>query len=189
MTISINIDKLNKLIKEQEQNYEKHIELLKQENEKLRSENEKIKTQYNCYACGNCKGTEDYVNLEKHHKGLRKVYDKLRAENEALKSQLDFEVQKREVIEQYKDIYYKQNLDYELLTEELIQENKKLKDKIKNIAELVDWQADKLEKIEKYISECCHRFSSNNKNLCFGCEYDHEVCDYSKILKIIRGEE
>lgn len=42
----------------------------------LEAENELIKTQYNCYACGNCKGKEDYINLEKHHKGLRKQFDK-----------------------------------------------------------------------------------------------------------------
>lgn len=43
---------------------------------KLKAENKLIKTQYNCYACGNCKGKEDYINLEKHHKGLRKQFDK-----------------------------------------------------------------------------------------------------------------
>lgn len=43
---------------------------------KLKIENELIKAQYNCYACGNCKGKEDYINLEKHHKGLRKQFDK-----------------------------------------------------------------------------------------------------------------
>lgn len=46
------------------------------ENCMLRIENEKLKTQYNCYACGNCKGKEDYINLEKHHIGLRKQFDK-----------------------------------------------------------------------------------------------------------------
>lgn len=42
----------------------------------LKEENARIKQQYNCYACGNCKGKEDYINLEKHHKGLRKQFDK-----------------------------------------------------------------------------------------------------------------
>lgn len=46
---------------------------------RLEQENEKIKKQYNCYACGNCKGTEDYINLEKHHKGLRKQFDEIQA--------------------------------------------------------------------------------------------------------------
>lgn len=46
---------------------------------RLEQENEKIKKQYNCYACGNCKGTEDYINLEKHHKGLRKRFDEIQA--------------------------------------------------------------------------------------------------------------
>lgn len=47
----------------------------------------------------------------------------------------------------------------------------------------------KLSRIEEYISECCHRYIANDKNLCYGCQYDEEVCDYSIILKIIRGEE
>lgn len=46
------------------------------DNDKLKAENERLKTQYNCYACGNCKGKEDYINLEKHHIGLRKQFDK-----------------------------------------------------------------------------------------------------------------
>ena len=56
--------------------YFKQLKLLEQENERLKEENGKLKTQYNCYACGNCKGKEDYINLEKHHKGLRKQFDK-----------------------------------------------------------------------------------------------------------------
>ncbi len=50
---------------------------LKKETERLQEENEKIKKQYNCYACGNYNGKEDYINLEKHHKGLRKQFDEL----------------------------------------------------------------------------------------------------------------
>ena len=49
---------------------------LETENAELKAENERLKTQYNCYACGNCKGKEDYINLEKHHIGLRKQFDK-----------------------------------------------------------------------------------------------------------------
>lgn len=44
--------------------------------QQLKVDNEKLKKQYNCYACGNCNGKEDYINLEKHHNGLRKQYDK-----------------------------------------------------------------------------------------------------------------
>ena len=44
--------------------------------QQLKQENEELKKQYNCYACGNCNGKEDYINLEKHHIGLRKQYDK-----------------------------------------------------------------------------------------------------------------
>lgn len=50
--------------------------------EDLEEENEKIKKQYNCYACGNCGGKEDYVNLEKHHLGLRKEFDRLVRESQ-----------------------------------------------------------------------------------------------------------
>ena len=50
-------------------------ELLKEVKE-LKIENERLKKQYNCYACGSCKGKEDYTNLEKHHKGLRKQFEK-----------------------------------------------------------------------------------------------------------------
>lgn len=39
-----------------------------------------------------------------------------------------------------------------------------------------------LKEIKEYIGTCCHRFSKNHKDLCFGCEYDKEVCDYSIIL-------
>lgn len=52
------------------------IELEKGKIAELKAENERLKTQYNCYACGNCKGKEDYKNLEKHHIGLRKQFDK-----------------------------------------------------------------------------------------------------------------
>lgn len=50
--------------------------ILNDAKESLLKENEKLKKQYNCYACGNCNGKEDYINLEKHHIGLRKQYDK-----------------------------------------------------------------------------------------------------------------
>ena len=51
---------------------------------RLQEENEKIKKQYNCYACGNCNGKEDYIHLEKHHKGLRKQFDELVKRNNTL---------------------------------------------------------------------------------------------------------
>lgn len=52
---------------------------------RLEQENNKLKTQYNCYACGSCKGKEDYINLEKHHKGLRTEFDRLHREIRRLK--------------------------------------------------------------------------------------------------------
>lgn len=56
---------------------------------RLQEDNEKIKKQYNCYACGNCKGKEDYINLEKHHKGLRKQFDELVKRNNTLSLRIE----------------------------------------------------------------------------------------------------
>lgn len=56
---------------------------------RLQQENEKIKNQYNCYACGNCNGKEDYINLEKHHKGLRKQFDELVKRNNTLSLRIE----------------------------------------------------------------------------------------------------
>ena len=46
---------------------------------------EDLKKQYNCYACGTCKGKEDYKNLETHHIGLRKSFDELHKQLDQLK--------------------------------------------------------------------------------------------------------
>lgn len=78
--------------------------------EKLQEENEKIKKQYNCYACGNCNGKEDYIHLEIHHKGLRKQFDELVKENEELKKQLEFSRTHKTVLDAEK-IKYKQALE------------------------------------------------------------------------------
>lgn len=51
----------------------------------------------------------------------------------------------------------------------------KLESKIKNLAELVSWQREKLEKIE----ELCKELMSENE----------EYASITQILKIIRGEE
>ena len=50
---------------------EEKIELLEQENATL-------KTQYNCYACGNCKGKEDYINMKRHTENAIKTVHKYR---------------------------------------------------------------------------------------------------------------
>lgn len=83
----------------------------------LKQENEKLKTQYNCYACGNCKGKEDYINLEKHHKGLRKQFDELVKRNNTLSLRIE-ELEKEN--EQLRDIQeiikipdYYNSLDWE----------------------------------------------------------------------------
>ena len=86
--------------------------------ERLEKENEKIKKQYNCYACNNCGGKEDYINLAKHHLGLRKQFDEfvkrnntlslriedIKKENEELKKGNDYlmEVVNESIIEQEK---------------------------------------------------------------------------------------
>ena len=61
------------------------LDRLEEKCEALEAENNKLKTQYNCYACGSCKGKEDYINLEKHHKGLRTEFDRLHREIRRLK--------------------------------------------------------------------------------------------------------
>lgn len=58
-----------------EQAVNQYNQVVKQ-NKDLQTELNTVKQQYNCYACGGCKGKEDYVNLEKHHLGLRKQFDK-----------------------------------------------------------------------------------------------------------------
>lgn len=45
--------------------YEEEKQLKKQLQAK-EQECEKLKTQYNCYACGTCKGKEDYRNMKRH---------------------------------------------------------------------------------------------------------------------------
>ena len=73
---------------------------------RLEEENEKIKKQYNCYACGNCKGTEDYINLEKHHKGLRKQFDILVKRNNELSLRIEqLEQENEELKQKYEKIY------------------------------------------------------------------------------------
>lgn len=88
---------------EQENKELKHyLACMTEQRNKAQTENERLKVQYNCYACGNCKGKEDYINLEKHHKGLRKQFEK----------------------------YYQQTLDDEIQINELMQENERLKEEI-----------------------------------------------------------
>lgn len=45
---------------------QKQLQTKEQECEELKQEKEKIKMQYNCYACGTCKGREDYKNMKRH---------------------------------------------------------------------------------------------------------------------------
>lgn len=89
---------------------------------------------------------------------------------------------------------YKQLKRKEQECERLKEENEKL-NKITGIfsARLCEKYRQALQDVREYIGTCCHRFSENHKNLCFGCEYDKEVCDYSiilaKINEVIGKEE
>ena len=120
-----------------------------------------------------------------------KIISELKAENKDLKAR--------------KDKYYKMTLDYEIQISDLVQENEKLKEenqqqKLELITQLRDFSTSKLfsekeivayrqclKEIKEYIGTCCHRFSENYKDLCYGCEYDKELCDYSIILAKISG--
>lgn len=46
--------------------FQTELQAKEQECEELKQEKEKIKMQYNCYACGTCKGREDYKNMKRH---------------------------------------------------------------------------------------------------------------------------
>ncbi len=89
---------------------QKAVDELQNKIERLQEENEKIKKQYNCYACGNCNGKEDYINLEKHHKGLRKQFDELVKRNNTLSLRIEEIENEKEKIEE--DAEYFLNGDY-----------------------------------------------------------------------------
>lgn len=62
----------------------------------------------------------------------------------------------------------------------------KLESKIQNLAELVSHQREKLEKIENVLQENCNQcFEIDN----FSKPDDCGICEWARILKIIRGEE
>ena len=67
---------------------EKRIVELNETIQAKEQECEDLKKQYNCYACGTCKGKEDYKNLETHHIGLRKSFDELHKQLDQLKQTL-----------------------------------------------------------------------------------------------------
>lgn len=107
--------------------------------DRLKQENKKIKKQYNCYACGNCNGKEDYINLEKHHKGLRKQFDELvkrnntlslrieeiENENEELKYEIDRQKDTILYLQNY-DICHKTLIEYKQALEEIKKETHRL---------------------------------------------------------------
>lgn len=127
---------------------------------------------------------EELCNCDNINDCYYKQLKRLEQENEKLKSniypQTNYTTQQFYTKEEY---------------EKLEQENERLKDELRvaqmnrmTMFETLDIVTEKdtykqaLQEIREYIGTCCHRFSENHKNLCFGCEYDKEVCDYSIIL-------
>lgn len=100
---------------------------------RLQEENEKIKKQYNCYACGNCNGREDYINLEKHHKGLRKQFDELAKRNNTLSFRIEeLEKENEELKSEHSKLIHRYNNLYEKYRAKEILEPQ-LKDEIKRL--------------------------------------------------------
>ena len=110
---------------------------------RLEQENKKIKKQYNCYACGNCKGKEDYINLEKHHKGLRKQFDILVKRNNELSLRI-------EQLEQENKELKEENIEYD---EELAIEKLSHKSDL----ETLEQYRSALEEIREVIYYCGHK--------------------------------
>ena len=127
-------------------------------NIELQQENEKIKKQYNCYACGNCNGTEDYINLEKHHKGLRKQFDELVKRNNTLSLRIEeLENEKEKSKEYFKDLqvrkdrYYLQVLEFERQISDWVTFYMKISDIVSGDYEILDSQG--LQDLRRIISE------------------------------------
>lgn len=136
-------------------------------NIELQQENEKIKKQYNCYACGNCGGKEDYINLEKHHKGLRKQFDELAKRNNTLSLRIE-EVEK-ENEELYRHCQICENFIDGIPC-------KPLRDMDYDLQKVIN-QRDKyiktLEKIRKVAKNTCKSCTSE-----CDCIIDNEPCKY-----------
>ncbi|MBQ3943261.1 MAG: hypothetical protein II669_02990 [Elusimicrobia bacterium] len=127
-------------------------------NIELQKENEKIKKQYNCYACGNCNETEDYINLEKHHKGLRKQFDELVKRNNTLSLRIEELENEKEKSKEYvkdlqvrKDRYYLQVLEFERQISDWITFYMKISDIVSGNYEILDSQG--LQDLRQIISE------------------------------------
>ena len=129
-------------------------------NIELRQENEKIKKQYNCYACGNCGGKEDYINLEKHHKGLRKQFDELAKRNNTLSLRIEElenenEKLKQQIKKQKNAKIQLKNLDSRFAEDycNIKEENEKLKEYIKDLQVRKDRYYLQVLEYEKQISD------------------------------------
>lgn len=125
---------------------------------KLEKENAKLKSQYNCYACGNCNGKEDYINLEKHHKGLRKQFDELAKRNNTLSLRIEELENENEKLKEYfkdlqvrKDRYYLQVLELERQISDWVTFYMKISDIVSGNYEILDSQG--LQDLRQIISE------------------------------------
>lgn len=104
---------------------------------RLQEENEKIKKQYNCYACGNCNGKEDYINLEKHHKGLRKQFDELAKRNNILSLRIEELEKENEELKEKVNIYENSIIaNHDRAVGKRLMEVLQALEEIKNLAEL-----------------------------------------------------
>ena len=102
---------------------------------RLQEENEKLKTQYNCYACGNCKGKEDYLNLEKHHKGLRKQFDEFVKRNNTLSLRIEELEKENENLKAENKNYAKLMLEQQEISQKYWECIEKIKQAIEVLAE------------------------------------------------------
>lgn len=102
---------------------------------RLQEENEKIKKQYNCYACGNCGGKEDYINLKKHHKGLRKQFDELVKRNNTLSLRIEELEKENENLKAENKYYAKLMLEQQDISQKYWECIEKIKQVIEVLAE------------------------------------------------------
>lgn len=105
------------------------------EYKRLQEENEKIKKQYNCYACGNCGGKEDYINLEKHHKGLRKQFDEFVKRNNILSLRIEELEKEDENLKEENKYYAKLMLEQQEISQKYWECIEKIKQAIEVLAE------------------------------------------------------
>lgn len=80
---------LEQQLKRKEQTLENLQEQLKHKEQEC----EKLKTQYNCYACGTCKGKEDYRNMARHCENAIKANHRYKQSLDEIEKYLDAQQQ------------------------------------------------------------------------------------------------